>query len=95
MGKPHGVRRRDSEELLPLFLGRFWQSGGPLDIDSERGAFATRLEHSEQHAVGTVEEVHDKLVRQWKMLPAVYIVFIVHYAQRPKEYVIDDLDRFM
>ncbi len=39
--------------------------------------------------------MHDKLVRQWKLLPAEYIVLIVHYAQRPKEHVIDNVERFM
>ena len=35
------------------------------------------------------------LVRQWKLLPAEYIVLICHYAQQPKESVIDNLERFM
>jgi len=34
-------------------------------------------------------------VRQWRELPAEYAVLIYHYAQQPKESVIEDLRLFM
>jgi len=43
---------------------------------------------------GTVEEVRRELVAQWQVFPAEYITLINHYAQTPKEVVIETLDRF-
>ena len=34
-------------------------------------------------------------MRQWRELPAEYVVVIYHYAQQPKESVIEDLRQFM
>jgi alkanesulfonate monooxygenase SsuD/methylene tetrahydromethanopterin reductase-like flavin-dependent oxidoreductase (luciferase family) len=45
--------------------------------------------------VGTVEQVRDKLIEQWKQLPAEYIVLIFHYAQMPKDVVIRHMETFM
>lgn len=47
------------------------------------------------YAFGTVDQVRNKLVGQWKQLPAEYIVLIFHYAQMPKEVVIRHLEQFM
>lgn len=46
-------------------------------------------------SAGTVEDVRADFVRQWSELPAEYVVLIFHYAQMPKERVIDNLERFM
>jgi alkanesulfonate monooxygenase SsuD/methylene tetrahydromethanopterin reductase-like flavin-dependent oxidoreductase (luciferase family) len=43
---------------------------------------------------GTVEEVRRELLEQWRVFPAEYITLINHYAQTPKEVVIETLDRF-
>ena len=43
---------------------------------------------------GTVEEVRRELVAQWQVFPAEYITLINHYAQTPKDVVIETLDRF-
>jgi hypothetical protein len=34
-------------------------------------------------------------VRQWRELPAEYVVVIYHYAQQPKDSVIEELRQFM
>ncbi len=44
---------------------------------------------------GTVDVVREKLVAEWKNLPAEYIVVTWHYAQQPKEAVIEQLQTFM
>jgi alkanesulfonate monooxygenase SsuD/methylene tetrahydromethanopterin reductase-like flavin-dependent oxidoreductase (luciferase family) len=44
---------------------------------------------------GSASEVRDVFVKQWKELPAQYVVLIYHYAQHPKEGVIENLERFM
>ena len=58
-------------------------------------AFIDVIEESEQHCVGTVDEVRDKMVRQWQKLPAEYCVLILHYAQQPLDSVIWNLEKFM
>ncbi len=44
---------------------------------------------------GTVEQVTEQFVRQWRELPAEYVVLIFHYAQMPKEAVIENMRLFM
>lgn len=44
---------------------------------------------------GTVESVRKQMIEQWKVFPAEYITLINHYAQTPKEVVIETLDLFM
>ena len=43
---------------------------------------------------GSVEEVRRELLEQWRVFPAEYITLINHYAQTPKEVVIETLDTF-
>ena len=72
--------RRDRETLPP---------------ETSVNAFTEVIEKSEQHCVGTVDEVRDKMVRQWKELPAEYCMLIMHYAQQPLESCIWNLEKFM
>ena len=44
---------------------------------------------------GTASDVRDEFVRQWRELPAEYVVVIYHYAQQPKDSVIEELRQFM
>jgi alkanesulfonate monooxygenase SsuD/methylene tetrahydromethanopterin reductase-like flavin-dependent oxidoreductase (luciferase family) len=44
---------------------------------------------------GTVEQVTEQFVQQWRELPAEYVVLIFHYAQMPKEAVIENMRLFM
>ena len=44
---------------------------------------------------GTVSEVRDFYIDQWKQLPAEYFIFISHYAQIPKDDMIGQLKLFM
>jgi alkanesulfonate monooxygenase SsuD/methylene tetrahydromethanopterin reductase-like flavin-dependent oxidoreductase (luciferase family) len=43
---------------------------------------------------GSVDEVRRELLEQWRVFPAEYITLINHYAQTPKEVVIETLDTF-
>jgi alkanesulfonate monooxygenase SsuD/methylene tetrahydromethanopterin reductase-like flavin-dependent oxidoreductase (luciferase family) len=47
------------------------------------------------YVVGTVDSVRAQLIEQWKLFPAEFIVLIFHYAQMPKEAVIESLELFM
>jgi len=56
-----------------------------LDLMNDTGLFQ----------YGTVSEVRDFYIDQWKQLPAEYITLIYHYAQTPKQDMIDQLKIFM
>jgi alkanesulfonate monooxygenase SsuD/methylene tetrahydromethanopterin reductase-like flavin-dependent oxidoreductase (luciferase family) len=47
------------------------------------------------YVVGTVDAVRQQLIDQWKQFPAEHITLIFHYAQMPKDAVIETLDLFM
>ncbi len=44
---------------------------------------------------GTVDEVRDSLVAEYKQFPAEYLTIIYHYAQMPKDEVLRQLEIFM
>lgn len=44
---------------------------------------------------GSVEQVRDQFLAQWKRLPAEYLVIPSHFAQQPKDEVIRQLEMFM
>jgi alkanesulfonate monooxygenase SsuD/methylene tetrahydromethanopterin reductase-like flavin-dependent oxidoreductase (luciferase family) len=46
-------------------------------------------------AAGSVAEVRDEFVRQWRELPAEYVVLIFHYAQMPADDVVRNMELFM
>ena len=43
---------------------------------------------------GTVDSVRQQLVEQWKVLPGEHIALVNHYAQMPKDAVIETIDIF-
>lgn len=46
-------------------------------------------------ATGTADDVRRQLVDEWKQFPCEYLTLIYHYAQMPKDAVIDNLAAFM
>ena len=45
--------------------------------------------------VGTPGQVKDQYVKLWKQVPAEYVVLIWHFAQQPKESVLENMQLFM
>jgi alkanesulfonate monooxygenase SsuD/methylene tetrahydromethanopterin reductase-like flavin-dependent oxidoreductase (luciferase family) len=45
--------------------------------------------------IGTAEEVRAQFIEEWKQFPCEYVTLIYHYAQMPKDEVIDNLEAFM
>ena len=43
---------------------------------------------------GTVDSVRHQLIEQWKTLPGEHIALVNHYAQMPKDAVIETIDIF-
>ena len=43
---------------------------------------------------GTVDSVRQQLVEQWKVLPGEHIALVNHYAQMPKDAVIETIEIF-
>ena len=52
------------------------------------------LVNSGLFAFGTVDSVRAQLVEQWKVLPGEHIALVNHYAQMPKDAVIETIDIF-
>jgi alkanesulfonate monooxygenase SsuD/methylene tetrahydromethanopterin reductase-like flavin-dependent oxidoreductase (luciferase family) len=46
-------------------------------------------------AVGSIDTVRDKLIADWKRVPAEYLTLIFHYAAMPTGRVIENLELFM
>lgn len=44
---------------------------------------------------GTVEKVRDKMIEAWKIMPAEFLMLGYHFAQMPKDAVIDNMDIFV
>jgi alkanesulfonate monooxygenase SsuD/methylene tetrahydromethanopterin reductase-like flavin-dependent oxidoreductase (luciferase family) len=76
------------------FLGRLQgQPGlpaGATRADTVQPMLATGL-----FVAGSAADVRGEFVRQWREFPAEYAVVIYHYAQQPKDSVIEDLRLFM
>ena len=60
----------------------------------ENNAYFESLVNSGLFVFGTVESVRKQLIEQWKVLPAEHIVLVNHYAQMPKDAVIETLEIF-
>lgn len=65
-------------------------TGLPLPPNPVDGMAASGL-----WVVGDPEQVRDQFVAQWKEFPSEYVVLIYHYAQQPKESVIENVELFM
>jgi alkanesulfonate monooxygenase SsuD/methylene tetrahydromethanopterin reductase-like flavin-dependent oxidoreductase (luciferase family) len=74
----------------PLFPD--WAAKGK-DVDDRR--LLELMDETGLFQYGSVAEVRDVYVSQWKQLPAEYIVLIYHYAQTPKDDMIEQLKIFM
>lgn len=101
---PHvGESHDDGAQKMLDWSGDIFQNFyGPLFpdwTDKAEGADGDRLielmDETGLFQYGTVSEVRDSYVEQWKQLPAEYITLIYHYAQCPKDDMIDQLRIFM
>jgi alkanesulfonate monooxygenase SsuD/methylene tetrahydromethanopterin reductase-like flavin-dependent oxidoreductase (luciferase family) len=82
------VLRYDADIFRDLYAGL---SGLPFDP-------AKALEsilNSGIYIAGTPTQVRDKFVETWSKIPTEYVVLIWHFAQMPKERVIENMSQFM
>lgn len=66
-----------------------------LPDDASMDQIVESVRQSDVFVSGTVDQVRDQLVREYKELPAEYLCLIMHYAQHPKEDVIETMETFM
>ena len=66
-----------------------------LTAESPLEDVVDEIEKADAFVLGTVDQVREELVAYWQQLPAEYIVLTWHYAQQPKESVIEQLEIFM
>ncbi|HSD11588.1 MAG TPA: LLM class flavin-dependent oxidoreductase [Candidatus Binatia bacterium] len=101
-----GTSRKEGLEKLALYDGDIFKHfygpflsriGGQAAVasDATRQDTVAPMLASGLFIAGGAADVRDEFVRQWRELPAEYAVLIYHYAQQPKESVIEDLRLFM
>jgi len=72
------------------------KQGTPLvAADARREQVVDPILQSGLWAAGSVAEVRQTFVDQWKKLPAEYVVLIMHFAQMPADVAIRNLEIFM
>jgi alkanesulfonate monooxygenase SsuD/methylene tetrahydromethanopterin reductase-like flavin-dependent oxidoreductase (luciferase family) len=76
------------------FLGRLQGEPG-LPASATRADTVQPMLGTGLFVAGSAADVRGEFVRQWREFPAEYAVVIYHYAQQPKESVIEDLRLFM
>lgn len=82
------VERYDSDIFRDLYAGTT-----PMTFDEN--APVDSVLNSGLWVVGTPDQVRDQYVKLWEKLPAEYVVLIYHYAQQPKDSVIENMEMFM
>ena len=70
----------------------FYSAMGRRKVDSDD--YLGSLINSGLFLYGTVDDIRNELIKQWKVFPAEYITLINHYAQTPADVVIEQLDLF-
>lgn len=94
---------REAVEDMLQFSGDIWRHfyvgvlPGALEKarNASRQELAEMMEGSGLFNTGTVSEVRDSFIEQWKAMPSEYVVLISHYAQQPLDSVIENLRVFM
>ena len=66
-----------------------------LPADPTVEQIVDEIERADAFVSGSVEEVRDQLVAEWKEVPYEYIVVTWHYAQQPLDSTIRNLEIFM
>jgi alkanesulfonate monooxygenase SsuD/methylene tetrahydromethanopterin reductase-like flavin-dependent oxidoreductase (luciferase family) len=88
-------------DIWKQFYAPLFENGLPNDSDKKTPVDATReslvddIIGSGLWNSGTLSEVRQQFIDQWKEVPAEYLTLIFHYAQQPKESVIENLEIFM
>jgi len=95
---PHiGKTRSEAEESVMRYdsdiFRNFYAAMGQHRIAPENVVEA--VTRNGMWTIGTADDVRKNLVEEWKQLPCEYLTIIYHYAQMPKERVLDNLFAFM
>ncbi len=88
-------------DIWKHFYSPLFENGLPHDsdkktpVDASRESLVPAILNSGLWNSGTLSEVRQRFIDQWKLVPAEYLTLIFHYAQQPKESVIENLQIFM
>jgi alkanesulfonate monooxygenase SsuD/methylene tetrahydromethanopterin reductase-like flavin-dependent oxidoreductase (luciferase family) len=92
-----GKSEEEAVEQLLEYDGELWKNfycpmgKRSIDLkDAAKSAIASGL-----YAAGTVESVREQLLKEFNEVPAEYLVLIYHYAQMPKDAVLNNMKLFM
>ena len=92
-----GKTEEDARRQILEYDGEMWKNFycpmGKHTIDLSQAADSAMA--SGLYAAGTIDSVRTQLVEQFRAVPAEYLVLIYHYAQMPKDKVIENMEIFM
>ncbi len=90
-------------DIFKHFYGPFFDALGRSNVEGEKLA---PLDATPQELIdpildtglwisGTVDQMCEQFIEQWKVLPAEYMMWVTHFAQQPKESIIHNMEVFM
>ena len=90
-------------DIFKHFYGPFFDALGRSNVEGEKLA---PLDATPQELIdpildtglwisGTVDQMREQFIEQWKVLPAEYMMWVTHFAQQPKESIIHNMEVFM
>lgn len=86
------ARRQVEEYDIDIFRD-LYAGTTPMKFDPDRGVDSVLA--SGLWVAGTPEEVRAEYIKLWSHLPAEYVVLIYHFAQQPKDSVMEQMELFM
>ena len=103
IGSSHEAARAQAAQYDADIYKNFWNPLYERVVDKEVTLTAEssiedvvdEIEKADAFVLGPVDQVRAELVAYWRKVPAEYIVLTWHYAQQPKESVIEQLETFM
>jgi alkanesulfonate monooxygenase SsuD/methylene tetrahydromethanopterin reductase-like flavin-dependent oxidoreductase (luciferase family) len=87
----HEKLRKYDVDIYKNFYGPFFPQF-PTDPDTD---WVKNISESGIYTGGTLDQVRDEWKRIYEKVPAEYITLIFHYAQQPKDDVLEELETFM
>ncbi len=101
MAGAHRAMAKYDGDIWKHFYAPLFEKGLPNGPEEETPSDATRESLVEPMLKtglwnsGSLAEVKQQFIDEWKQVPAEYLTLIFHYAQQPKESVIENLSIFM
>ena len=91
-----------SADIFKHFYAPFFEAFPGADADrsmaprdATRDSLVDPILKTGLWVAGTVDQMREQFVEQWKQFPAEYIMWVTHFAQEPKEHIIHNMEVMM